>query len=297
MRTKLFWTYLSWILTIISFITSFYFYEDAKRERIPTFFEEPFRTEIVSKNLVLSAPIKIYDSEGLPIATNVYSTKFYFFNQGKEPIKDEDILKPLFIQLSDDSAKILSVKLIKVTREVTGLTLQLDSLLKNTLSINFKILEQNDGCIGQIIYQSDREPLLKISGTIEGSGDAFTNEMKLSYPITFIVIIVVLVIFSIALFVLLLIFLERLSAKLGRPNKSLGNWLFLKYILTIHNANNPRERTSMRFTYFQVIIASIALFTILHVLSYFTTKSALDKWINPNYPNRKEIEIPSTLKQ
>jgi len=96
----------------------------------------------------------------------VTSVYFYFFNQGKETIKRQNVYSPLKISLGD-SAKILDFKVLKVARHVSGTGLKFDSA-SQTLLVEFNALEQDDGLAGQVIIEGNKNAALSITGGIDG---------------------------------------------------------------------------------------------------------------------------------
>lgn len=109
--------------------------------------------------------------KGRELTTNVSGITVYFWNDGKLPIKSEDILEPLGVQL-DPTCEILDVRVLKVSRPVTGFSFsQAADSSKNLLPISFKILEQRDGAALQIIYAGPPAARLRIAGVIAGAGE------------------------------------------------------------------------------------------------------------------------------
>jgi hypothetical protein len=276
---------LSWI--VVPGIISYVFLQLEEKERIPTFFDDETKLQILSKPLMDIAPIKIFrSSNNEPIKNNVYYTNYFFFNQGDESIKRENILKNISISVKDTTAEILDFLIIKTSRPETGIKLTGDSLKKNKLNLDFKILEDGDGFAGQMIYTCSGDPDLQIDGTIEGS-KRFRSYMEtslidyLAQPgIIFLVICFV--------FIGGVFFMRRTLNANGNSN------LFTKYEVEIRNPENIAEHTSMRFTYVRVIALGVIVFASLFLLSLFMTQTFLARWFNPRY--KHEYKIPEGLK-
>jgi len=127
----------------ITIVFGYYFLYIGNRERKPTFYLDPTRTIILDKANAANAPLQLLKSNGDAIHADVTSVYFYFFNQGSETIKRENVYEPLKIVLRD-KAEILDFKLLKVSRPVSGIKLIRDTL-SNSLTIQFKALEEGDG--------------------------------------------------------------------------------------------------------------------------------------------------------
>jgi len=151
----------------ITIVFGYYFLYIGNRERKPTFYLDPTRTTILDKINAANAPLMLLKSNGDTIHADVTSVYFYFFNQGSETIKRENVYEPLKIVLRD-KAEILDFKLLKVARPVSGIKLVRDTM-NNSLSINFKALEKDDGLVGQIIFEGNKNASITLEGGIEGA--------------------------------------------------------------------------------------------------------------------------------
>ena len=104
---KRFWNILGWVVGVA---VSFYFYFESIKEREPTFIIDPLRPVLIDKDLLANKPLNIFDTSGQAINDNVSVITFYFFNQGRESIKRENILEPIRIDLPD-KGRILDYKI------------------------------------------------------------------------------------------------------------------------------------------------------------------------------------------
>ena len=156
----------STISIAITIVFGYYFLYLGNRERKPTFYLDPTRTIILDKANAANAPLQLLKSNGEAIHADVTSVYFYFFNQGTETIKRENVYEPLKIVLGD-KAEILDFKLLKVSRPVSGIALTRDTI-SNSLAINFKVLEKDDGLVGQIIFEGNKNASINLEGGIDG---------------------------------------------------------------------------------------------------------------------------------
>jgi hypothetical protein len=182
----------------ITIVFGYYFLYVGDKEREPTFYVDPVRTLIIDKNNIADAPLKLLKSNNDTIHDDVVSAYFYFFNQGKETIKRENIYSPLKVKVS--GAEILYFKILKTARDISGITVSKDTL-DNSLAINFSALEQDDGFVAQVIYEGDKEAELQIIGGVDRV-KYFRTELTSIPPVY---ILVALFIFLIAGYIYLLI--------------------------------------------------------------------------------------------
>jgi hypothetical protein len=150
----------------ITIVFGYYFLYIGIRERKPTFYLDPTRTTILDKQSAANAPLLLLKSNGDTVTSDVTSVYFYFFNQGTETIKRENIYAPLKVILSD-STEILDFKILKVGRAVSGIELTRDSSASH-LNINFKALEHEDGLVGQLIFEGKKNASISLEGGIDG---------------------------------------------------------------------------------------------------------------------------------
>lgn len=189
----------SLISIAITIVFGYYFLYIGIKERKPTFYVDPVRTTILDRTHAASAPLRLLKANGDIIKDDVTSVYFYFFNQGKETIKRENVYSPLRVTLSD-SAQILDFKVLKLARHVSGTELKYDSATRSLL-IDFKALEQDDGLAAQVIIEGNRNASLEITGGIDGVKQFETRLISIN-PLYFVV---ALAIFLIAAYIYLVL--------------------------------------------------------------------------------------------
>ena len=189
----------SLISIAITIVFGYYFLYIGIKERRPTFYVDPVRTTILDRTHAANAPLRLLKANGDIIKDDVTSVNFYFFNQGKETIKRENVYSPVKITLSD-SAQILDFKILKLARHVSGMELKYDSA-SNSLLIDFKALEQDDGLAAQMIIEGNRNASLNITGGIDGVKQFETRLITIN-PLYFVV---ALAIFLIAAYIYLVL--------------------------------------------------------------------------------------------
>lgn len=155
------------ILGVVGIALSIYFYIATIAERRPIFLlDDTSRAVIASKQEIADSAIAVTRRDGKPITKDVNIAKFYFWNDGSLPIKHDEVLKPIRVYV--ENGEILSFKLLRITREVTGAKAVQSA--PDSLILSASILEPSDGLSGQIIYEGPRDAKIKLEGVIQGVG-------------------------------------------------------------------------------------------------------------------------------
>jgi hypothetical protein len=162
---------------VIGLGLSFYFYRLSVAERAPVLIVDPARTKIIDSQSFPNSALKVLRNDNSPIASDITAIRFYFWNNGTASIKQENVLQPLLLALTDQGAEILDYKILKVSRpDVVLPNLSRDEKDQSKrLLLSFKILEANDGFTGQIIFSGNSSADLHLSGVVEGVKDIETN--------------------------------------------------------------------------------------------------------------------------
>lgn len=187
------------ISILITIIFGYYFLYVGEKQREPTFYVDPLRTMIIDRANAADAPLQLLKPNHDTITADVSSVYFYFFNQGRETIKRENIYSPLKVKL-DTGSEILYYKVLKTSRRVSGIEVTKDTI-DNSLTIDFNALEKDDGFVGQIIFEGSKDTPLILEGGIDGVKE-FKSELVSISPIYFLA---ALFIFLIAAYIFLLL--------------------------------------------------------------------------------------------
>jgi hypothetical protein len=156
---------------------SVYFYKLSTAERVPVFLIDPVKTRILDSTSFPTSTLKVLRENNTPVNTDVTSLRFYFWNDGKLPIKAENVLQQLVITLSDPNSEILDYKILKASRP----DIVLPNIKTNernpskSLTLSFNILEASDGFACQIIFAGNPSANVDLSGAIEGVKVIQTN--------------------------------------------------------------------------------------------------------------------------
>jgi hypothetical protein len=153
----------------ISLGLALYFHYQSVQERVPTFYVGPTRARIVDTSIPAPPQMQVL-YKGKDLNANVSAAVVYFWNDGRLPIKAEDVLEPLTIEL-DPTCEIIDARILKVSRAVTKFAKgEISDTARNSLPVSFGILERNDGAVLQIIYSGDPDTTLSLRGIIVGAG-------------------------------------------------------------------------------------------------------------------------------
>ena len=252
----------SMISIAITVIFGYYFLYIGNRERKPTFYLDPTRTTILDKKNAGNAPLLLLKANGDTIKSDVTSVYFYFFNQGAETIKQENVYAPLRVVMGD-SAEILDFKILKISRPVSGVSVVADTV-KNSLQIDFKALEKDDGLLGQIIFEGNKNASITLEGGVDGV-KFFETHLTTINPLYLIVAVVI--------------------------------FLIAAYIFLVLSKRNPKN--SPRLIFYFSAIPILYLLLMLYKTEWFvkhTVPETLQLYQYSERPSDQLFSLPSWLK-
>src|SRR5216683_2635049 len=152
---KGFLPYVGPVIGLTGLTLALYFHAQSIQERSPTFYVSPQRAVIVDARRPTSSDLQIL-YRGKLVATSVTTVTVYLWNEGRMPIRANDVLGgPVAIELAA-GAEILEVRVLKVSRPVIQFSQAgVSDKAKNQLPVSFDILEQHDGAAIQLTYSGD----------------------------------------------------------------------------------------------------------------------------------------------
>jgi hypothetical protein len=160
----------------ISFFLAIYAIYDAKNEpNLQVVFDPGTATKIVT---ALTPDIEVR-YKGSVVAGEVSSQVIRFWNAGKHPIESQDILKQLQIKAAPD-VTILDVRVKQQTRDVVTVAPMIVD--KSTLSLTWRILENDDGGSIQVIYQGPSDSKFTVEGAVRGQKSIPANYLSPTKP-------------------------------------------------------------------------------------------------------------------
>jgi hypothetical protein len=169
---------LSSVANLIAVPMAFYFYYAGIRAPNLTFHFHPVRTTIVKAGGASALKVLFAGSE---VQSDITAVQIAFWNAGKEPIPAISVLAPVQVK-TEKSVPILEATLRKTSRPLSQIALDETQLANGIIGMKWKILEQDDGGIIQLIYAGSVENKLSVSGAI--IGQKHLSELKYSGSIS-----------------------------------------------------------------------------------------------------------------
>jgi hypothetical protein len=175
--------YIGIFIGVVGLFLTIFFNIKSVKVREPIFVVDSNRVVVVDFEHISSSPIKVVRKNNSEINGNINSVNLYFWNNGKLSIKPENILMPLKISLSGNNVEILNYKILKISRDITKIKLTRSvSVPMKTLDLDFKVLEENDGFVVQVIYLGGADVKFTMQGLIEDfRGEFGVENIKKSY--------------------------------------------------------------------------------------------------------------------
>lgn len=151
------------LASLVGLAVSFYFYYASIKNPLFSYHVKPGRATIVKSSEASGLEINY---SGKQIRGDISAAQIALWNAGKQPIKTEHILNK--IQIITSGVPIIEARIQKSTRDVCGIALDKNELEKGILGVSWKILEDGDGGVVQIIYNGNTGNEIKCIGDIEG---------------------------------------------------------------------------------------------------------------------------------
>jgi hypothetical protein len=163
--------FLGTLVGVVGLCLSWFLYVKGEQKRDLTTIVHPIKTTIVRAGQV-PAPLRM-TFRATNFVRDITAAQIAVWNQGNLAIEKADILQPITIATSND-VPILDATLRKVSRDVTHVTLITNNLAAGKLGVEWDILEQQDGCIIQIMYAGDESVDVHVDGVIKGQKQGIT---------------------------------------------------------------------------------------------------------------------------
>jgi hypothetical protein len=197
------WNIVSVVVGAIGIAIGYYLYRRSIKAPIPSYAIHPLRVRIVDKTQMTAPGLQVLHN-GVPLdAKNVTCATLYFWNSGRAPIHQSDVLIPYSINI-DKSATLLECLTISVTRDVCGFIISPETT-GNQVSLNFNIIEPQDGIQVQLIYAGEPNATITVSGTCEGANEPKRKDKALMVTDNYGFLIVVTMILAISVTIVYLL--------------------------------------------------------------------------------------------
>lgn len=152
------------IASIVGLVLAVVFYLDAREMPELTYYVHPVRTSVAKAGEATELSIRFKNQ---PIHGDVSAAQIALWNAGKKPILGSDILTPIEIRTAG-AQPILEAKLRRVSRPLVGFEIDSGLLSQGVVRTSWRILENGDGAVIQLIYAGDQTVAMTAGGTVVG---------------------------------------------------------------------------------------------------------------------------------
>lgn len=184
------------ILAVLSSGFAIFTWLDSKATPELTFYANPARAVVVQRGKASDLAVT-YRNE--MVQGDISAVQIAIWNAGKIPIKRGDVLKPVVFSMASGSS-ILEATIRSPGRDVSNISLDQLKLKEGKITVNWDILERNDGAIIQVIYMGGPTDQINVSGIVIGqdairilsvdeADSSMTGSISLLVPGAFLVLI------------------------------------------------------------------------------------------------------------
>lgn len=162
--------YVGYFIAVVSILigsyVSWYYYDKTLQFRQPRFAADFVPQTIYDAKKELRLPLKVTRDDGTPLEKSVHSANHVFWNAGNLPISAQDVLTPVRVRVLDPEAEVLAVTIARPSRKVVDCKVTRDG--KDSFILTFRILEQDDGCLINVIYSGPQSIKYAVEGEMVG---------------------------------------------------------------------------------------------------------------------------------
>ena len=144
--------------SIIGIPLSIYLGVAGTRERQLTFYVNPVKSAVVTAGTTSALKVLYQDQE---VKTDVTAVQVEVWNDGKESIRAENVLEPIVIRTTP-VVPIIDATIRKTRRALSSIELDRTQFSRGILPLSWRILENSDGAIIQIVYAGSADVKLDI---------------------------------------------------------------------------------------------------------------------------------------
>jgi hypothetical protein len=155
---------IGFVATIIAIPLSYYFYVKGDHRPDLTYFVYPGKSALVRAREDNAISVAY---EGRPVQSDLTSARVAVWNAGSRAIHRNEVLTPLRIYTSP-SVPIVQVRVVKQNRSVTGIGVDNSRRNAGEITVQWSILEENDGAIIQVIYAGGDDIDVLAEAEVEG---------------------------------------------------------------------------------------------------------------------------------
>lgn len=156
--------FLGSMASIVAIPLALYFYLASVRTRELSWTVQMVRTIIFDP--LDTTTFSVVHNEAV-IKQRVMAVQVAIWNNGAEPIHQDDILEPIYLLL-DPPGEVLEARTRETAREVSRFDIGKEGWKEGKVPLSWKILERGDGAVVQIIYTAEKGVDIRLKGTVEG---------------------------------------------------------------------------------------------------------------------------------
>ncbi len=139
-----------------------------------TYLVHPTRTAIFREGKVSRLSVQF---DGVPVERDVSAVQVAIWNAGRRAVHDLAVLTPLTIQVGPD-ARLLEASVVKSSREICGLSVEIIDRESGKCRVNWRIFEEGDGCILQLVYSGDVDAAILARAVVEGQKELVAQRIS-----------------------------------------------------------------------------------------------------------------------
>ena len=155
---------IAWVATVLGSILSVYFYFEGTKRRDLVYFVNPAQAVVVKTGEATNLHVRYGDRE---LKSDVTAAQIALWNRGNDSIRPENVLEQVAIR-TNPPVPILEASVRKRSRGVVDISLDQARLNEGIVGVSWKILEQGDGAVIQLVYAGPPSTQIVASGVIEG---------------------------------------------------------------------------------------------------------------------------------
>lgn len=152
------------IASILSLLLAVFFFSRSISRPELVYYVNPARTTVVKQGTTSRLTVSV---DGHPLSQDVTAVQIAVWNRGKQAIRPSSVLEPVIIR-TESAVPILEATIRRKSREVVALNLDQAHLAEGQVAISWKILEQDDGGVVQLVYAAGTGTRIECVGVIEG---------------------------------------------------------------------------------------------------------------------------------
>jgi hypothetical protein len=164
---------------VLSCVLALFLFRAERSFPQPAFLVDPTQAAIVSSQQDVQTDLSVLFRGRVIPEQNVTATRIYFWNAGKLPIKNSDVLVPLEIKFPA-GGRVLSVQILDTTRKLNQINVDLKDT--QTIDINFRILEHGDGATFQVIHAGPPSVQPYFEGSVVGAAHPTVEKARSVSP-------------------------------------------------------------------------------------------------------------------